>query len=743
MPQFNLKRFRPDLASLLFITLAGLIVAAPTLSGSSLPLDLAALPPVGELEPPVALDSDTLDFYGRTHTSKVYPAYAFIAHSAARGDSVLWNPMEYMGTPFLAAWKTRCLSPFSIPFYFLSLHAAFGISILLKSCVAGFCAYYTTRKLGYTPWFGVVCAYTFQIGYALVAQPLDPIADALPWVPLLFLFAERAYLKQTRYWPVGAVTIALMLLSGDWVATLCCLLVFISYTLVNQSLYPHEKGYAIPLITFALATIAAVGLIGIQLFPYWAYLADTVSLDTQSKLLPNLTNLPHLFLSSYHGPRHFAFLHVGIIQVLTTGLWLSMRPTLYRHHRIKIDALQFTSLGLLTLTLLYGHLASGTALAATLSHHQLLLPWGFMSALSMVITLSIWLELTPEQCQTIMRSGLKWFSITLVLAIIAVLFLAPPIEWNVTDKTTLAIAILLIMGYGAMLAVTLFRPRIPLVGAMLIILVTIDLSYTNAVNGYRSSLPQLARIGESALAPTTKIAGQLSHPPLPLLHQGVAQNRGTVGRPLKNVYSFLQESQQSPKLIELTPANQILLSLDALEPMNAEVRQSITLATLSPSGLARFELQNHTPDLLLTYQVETVDELDLGELQPNSHPTVYTGAALPPSSNISQPLTWTERPSNTTLKIVVNPTTDAILVLNKVLDNGWTATVDGTPVPLIPVNGIFSGVGVNSTSRDVAFRYAPRSYAMGRLLTLFTLIIVLLGYANVHLHRFRQSRMHI
>lgn len=744
MPQFNLKQLRPDLSSILFITLVGLIVAAPTLSGRSLPLDLSALPPMGQLDAAVSLDSDTLDYYGRTHAASVYPGYAFISQTAATNQSVLWNPYEYMGTPYMAAWKTRCFSPFTIPFYLFSLQMALGLSILLKSCVAGFCAYYATRKLGYTQWFSLVCAFTFQLGYGLVSQPLDPVSDALPWVPLLFLFSERAYLKQLRYWPTGAVTLALMLLSGDWIATLCTLTVFLIYALLNQFLYPHQKGYAIPIVTFALASVFAIGLAAFQLIPYFDYLRDTVMINSETKQLPLIFNIPLIFLGNFVGPRHFAFIHVGIIQVLTTLLWLAMRPSLYRHHRIKIDALQFTSIGLVTITLLYGHLASNTPLAATLSHQQLLMPWGFMMALSTVITLSIWLELTPEQCQTIMRTGLIRSGIALVVALIALRFLYPGFHWDTGDQRTILIAIGLSIGFFAMLAYTLFRPRIPLLATLLIILIAIDLRYTNATNAYRSPIPATlpATTHDTHDTRPLRIAGQLSHPQSILLHQRIAQNRGTVGRPLNHVYRFLQETETRPELTTLTPANQLLLFMEHLEPMPANERQSMELESITDAGLVRYRLLEHTPELQLAYNARAKADASLSDLDPTRAPLVRTDNGLPSSNTPTLPLSWVVPPTTTALTINVVPQTDAILIINRVLGPGWEATVDGEPAQLLAVNELFSGLRLASQNRVVELRYAPSSWLLGRSMSALTAFLIALGYVNLVFHRRKQVFRH-
>ncbi len=72
------------------------------------------------------------------------------------------------------------------------------------------------------------------------------------------------------------------------------------------------------------------------------------------------------------------------------------------------------------------------------------------------------------------------------------------------------------------------------------------------------------------------------------------------------------------------------------------------------------------------------------------------------------------------------PIRPALLVLTDVYYPGWTATVDGAPAPIIPVNEAFRGVPLAAGEHEVRFVYAPPSLALGGALGAAGLLLCLL-----------------
>ncbi|HEO70941.1 MAG TPA: hypothetical protein ENN80_06720, partial [Candidatus Hydrogenedentes bacterium] len=212
---------------------------APFLFADKLPLDPRSVlfeTPWQDARP------DGLKVLGDSRGDLYYPWYAALHASAQQGEWPLWNPYEGCGMPLLALWRTRSLSPFSIPFYLAGEAVdALRLSALLKLLVAGLCAFYAGRRLGYQAPFALLLGVCWQLSAPLLAGISSPMADVLPWLPLWVVFVERVVVGQARYWPFGAVVLGLMLLGGDpesVVAVLVLSLLFVTVRLLLSRRLP-------------------------------------------------------------------------------------------------------------------------------------------------------------------------------------------------------------------------------------------------------------------------------------------------------------------------------------------------------------------------------------------------------------------------------------------------------------------------------------------------------------------------
>ncbi|MFQ5732591.1 MAG: YfhO family protein, partial [Planctomycetaceae bacterium] len=70
---------------------------------------------------------------------------------------------------------------------------------------------------------------------------------------------------------------------------------------------------------------------------------------------------------------------------------------------------------------------------------------------------------------------------------------------------------------------------------------------------------------------------------------------------------------------------------------------------------------------------------------------------------------------------------------------GWQATLDGDPVPTCVVDGMFRGVDVPAGRHEIVWRYRPRSFRIGMVVSLAT--VVLLG--GIAIVRDRSARRRI
>ena len=64
----------------------------------------------------------------------------------------------------------------------------------------------------------------------------------------------------------------------------------------------------------------------------------------------------------------------------------------------------------------------------------------------------------------------------------------------------------------------------------------------------------------------------------------------------------------------------------------------------------------------------------------------------------------------------------------------WKATIDGTPLETIKVNGIIRGVEVPAGAHTIEFKYDQTSFNIGVTISFisfgFSLVLVVLGYSK-------------
>ena len=71
-----------------------------------------------------------------------------------------------------------------------------------------------------------------------------------------------------------------------------------------------------------------------------------------------------------------------------------------------------------------------------------------------------------------------------------------------------------------------------------------------------------------------------------------------------------------------------------------------------------------------------------------------------------------------------------LVVLADVYYPGWELTIDGKPAPIYRVNGAMRGAAVSAGRHRLVYTYAPRSFRVGRLVSIAGLAgLLLLGLA--------------
>lgn len=85
------------------------------------------------------------------------------------------------------------------------------------------------------------------------------------------------------------------------------------------------------------------------------------------------------------------------------------------------------------------------------------------------------------------------------------------------------------------------------------------------------------------------------------------------------------------------------------------------------------------------------------------------------------------------VRVAVNASAAGMLILSDTFASGWRATLDGAPVPLHRVNGLFRGVAVPAGPHEVQFRYVPRGLYFGAATVVMVSVggVLVLAYQRI------------
>ncbi len=743
--------FWEHLLCVLAVPLLAAAVLYPAAAGGKLPIpsaNLYALAPWQEAAPAGVETAATRE--EQAVTQRHYPAYRFLHNSLERGDSLFWNPYENCGTPFLAQWRTRVLSPFSLPFHFLEFNAAYILSSLLKLVVAGLTAFYAARRLGFLPPFALAVAAGFQLSAPLVLWNAWPLADTLAWLPLLVLFAERLAIGQGRYWPLGGLTLALMLLGGspEAVAAACAgaaLYLAARLAFARAPFVYWLRGFT-PL---AAALVLASGLVAVQLAPFLEFIRQaTHSGGVQPETPPGLSALAALFYPHLlgHPPAggeaaqanafHTGLMHAGWLPVAMVPLWFALRGFTAPLQRVRVDALLIAAATLTLCGLVLAPLLRGAPVIGAVQAHHLLGLNGLAVAFMAAAAAEEWVHLNAAQC----KAALKRMALGYPLLIAAGAGLAfwgaaasvletPPLSGQ---------AALAAGGLGvalALLAATLLLPSPRLLGY--------GLTGGTAVGLIMAFQPFLSFSDSEALYPETlfistlrdtgeRVSGNAALQRWPLAGNFVRQTFGAGNPVLRRHAVFAERLETDPLLVRRMGSPVLLLTREDIQGPFVSVRPLLQIREVFPSGAVLFTDLEGGSRARIVHAVRPAYLLNPADLSSSEPPVAEH--SLPAQAPAAGPAGWAYIASpetNARVHVRVEGAQPGVLVLADAWYPGWRATVNGEPTPVFPVDALFRGVQVPEGNHDVVFHYAPQSFTTGLWISAAAGLVFLLGLINV------------
>jgi len=161
---------------------------------------------------------------------------------------------------------------------------------------------------------------------------------------------------------------------------------------------------------------------------------------------------------------------------------------------------------------------------------------------------------------------------------------------------------------------------------------------------------------------------------------------------------------------------------------------------LRTGGIYRFDLPPASGRIFFPRRVASASDEEVyaafGKpgFEPGDVAYLPPGTPLPPlgrgaaGAHVTVARVTVDRPEET--RISWSSSVDSFLVLTRSWDDGWKATADGHPLPLLRVDAAFSGLALPSGDHEIVLRYRPLSFRIGAALSVAGLIALAFLWLN-------------
>lgn len=728
---FGRKKIDASLSFLLLFAIPTLTVFVPVLEGN-LPARIPGVvleAPWQEALSPASPPSDGLSEASLNH----FPSLALLGQTLSKGEFPLWNPYEAAGVPLLATWKARVFSPFSIPFYLIGPRKAAVVCIFLKLLLAGCCAWWVARRFGFRPPIAFMAGALYQVSAPVFAFRLDPVSDAYVWFPLLAWNAHNLLMAQSRTWRMTAVTFFLIGIGGSpellIASVICFWAILVAYRLRVRGL-DHFLSASVGALT---ALVFAGGMLAIQILPYAEYLRESVTSPVgMSDWSPG--RLAVLFFPVFSGEHHKgmaqAFSHVGVPAGVLCCLWIAQHKFANRQRRRSLDALSGVTILFYLIAAGYAALPVDTQGLPLPNAQHWLLPLPLWLVFMAATVAEEWLELDAGTSRQVFGRFIAALGVFILICAGTGKYITtvsggtyPLVWWLGVTFGGIAMTVLIL------LTLVWPRPRLLGYGTALICVLWAVWTYSP----FTRSTPVGEVFPETLFTRVVRdaggrVAGTEGLNRWPLSVHGIAQLYNPGGVTLRRYAVFRNRMRQFPLLARRAAASVLLLTRQDIQGAYAATRPDFNIQEVFPSGVVLVQDFEAQPRVRMLYSGKVVTAFVPEELIPGAPSQVEDGMlpdkasepASPGSAKILQE-------GLCSLTVQVQGTRPGILVLADTWYPGWKAWVDGTPVHICRVDGLFRGVELRDGDHTVDFRYQPASLRLGAVISLFSFVLWMLA----------------
>ncbi len=207
-----------------------------------------------------------------------YPWAQFFKESLDAGRFPLWNPYNYLGTPFFANPQTALLFPLTWLHLLLPLRLSFGWIFAFKLALTLTGMLYFLREQGLSPLSGLTGAVIFSLSMHTVVSlpfPYSNVTVLLPWILLFSLrtFRSPGWLN----WTLTAIAASLLVFAGQPQSCLAAFLavgIYLGCELIRWD-YGRSSGFK-RLMTAGSALAVSIPLTAVQWLSSLQYVAESM-----------------------------------------------------------------------------------------------------------------------------------------------------------------------------------------------------------------------------------------------------------------------------------------------------------------------------------------------------------------------------------------------------------------------------------------------------------------------------------
>lgn len=689
-----------------------------------------------------------------------YPFRALLSRAAHEGTLALWNPYILGGSPFLANAQSALFYPLNLFYYILPVPFAWMIVLAIRMLLAGLFMALFARVIGVTTTGCIVAGMIFSACGFMTAWQGQAIADGAIWLPMICYAVFNLHRRPS--WSsaaLAAVSFAMPVLAGH---PETAFQLTVTGTVLALALWAFPWDASVRRInwrfvsTFAAAGLLALGLASVQMLP---------TLEWLPELKQNLS-LPEAALSRHDAQGFFsrdtlrdpnsAFIpipegasYLGMLALLISPLALL--------HGSRRQAIFLALLTIFALAIAFSvqpmrWIVVHLPLIKAMKNARFILIASFGIAAMAGLGVSVLEEKKQIRAAWVLFGGALVVGLFGIFEVHRATAQAPSFMRGPGGSLVFLVAAALLV--GAQLRGLLPRPSF----SFLICAITAAdlISFSYGFLGFASAkevfppapaFDFLSRQGEGW---TFRIA-KAGYP--------IPANSGMMyGIQMGEGYDICMERTRlfSRGLTEMRDDGVFFLSDKIVETKDRRLDmlnvKYLLVITPSPdfdrlrgqperftpvyreNSIAIFENKSVLPRAFAVPQRGAEVIADAGaQLERVSSPefdplqSVVIAEPLPAAEPGGTPFSSNVQISefhNNSFVLQTQTSEPSVLVVSQIYYPGWQATVDGTETPVLPVDFGLSGINLPSGAHQVHFTFAPRSFRIGALVSLLSLVVV-------------------